>query len=162
VLVAATLRIHIPNVDYVLDSSAVEVLVEELENLERPRATIVARTLRNPSDPYEPTDEDIVELARALDHLRNLGTLPPDDRDDVFGPTGLRGNLVDRFAMRTYRLDPHTGEQPFESMSWGPLYGKGDRFVDTWAREWLVEWIEPDTDPIEIVVAPWRPRAERV
>lgn len=150
-------NVRIPHVTYRLEPEDVELLVDELEKLERPVATSVAATLLSPPDPYRPTDADIVELARALDHLRNLDTLPKERDAEVFGVSRLRDNLVSRFRSHTYRLDPQTGEQPFGSFSYGPRHAVGDRLVDmATSREWTVLGIREGTDALELVVEPWR------
>lgn len=154
------MRVRIPNVEYELAPDEVAILCDELDKLERPGATSVAATLRNPPTPYEPSREDVVELARALDHLRNLGALPKD-RDGVFGPMALRDNLVARFDTHRYLLDPLTSLPPIATMAWGPLHQEGDRLVDTMGDEWVVRRIEADSEPIGMTVDPWRPRAAR-
>jgi hypothetical protein len=149
--------VRVGGYEHPLDAEEVDLLVGELERLESDRATRMAVELRALTV-LVPEVRDLYDLMRALEHLRNLKTIPSRSQLTLLRDR-VRGMV--EFGSHRYRLDPLTGEQPFESASRGPLYEDGDRFVDVRGHEWFVERIERRTDPIEIVVAPWKPRAER-
>ena len=96
-----------------------ELVVDELKKM-NPWARAVADEIES-ATVYEPNDDDIVELARALDHLRNLATLP-SKRPIV----ALRDNLVARFPSRTYRVIPEDGSDPYKVFSYGPIHAPPD------------------------------------
>jgi hypothetical protein len=144
----AGVAISIPNVTYELDETEKQLLVEELRKM-NPWAAAVADEL-DAATQYEPTDSDIVELARALDHLRNLGTLPTQQ------PIGrLRDDLVRRFPAHTYRLIPADGRAPLDAFAYGPIHAPPERLVDAHGNEWRVLERHDGTDPVELVVESW-------
>jgi hypothetical protein len=158
----------VPEGEFELDGAAIAILVDELDRLETPSATRIAETLRGLPKLYEPTPDDAVALARALDHLRNFGTLPRDP-EDGFGAMRLRGKLVGRFETTSYLLDPLMGGPSIATTSWGPPYAVGDRIVDTTGGEWFISEVEPaqsdagpNPEPSRLFVDPWRPRRDRM
>jgi hypothetical protein len=143
-------EIRIPNTTYSLAGDERAILVDELDKLERATATEVAESLRR-GGTFEPDPAESTELARALDHLRNLRALPRGEMH------GLRDALVSMFHSHRYRLDPQTGEQPFETFAYGPIHEAGERLVDMATnREWRVIGVRPGTDPLELAVEPWQ------
>jgi hypothetical protein len=94
--VDSTVEIRTKNVSLRLSAADVALLLDEL-TLIGSRADWAAETLRRQAV-CAPRGDDLAMLARALDHLRNLGRLPPAGASEL---TRLRDLIIDSFGTRT-------------------------------------------------------------